>query len=472
MNKEEREDIIANNNTAQEEFVKFLEKLAKPIQRVDVPDTLYGDIDASVFVEQNLGIPKEIIFKEGKITSIQNIPEGVEKFICVNNLLERVENLPQSIVTINVEYNYLKEIDVSQLKNLESLNVSNNQLGELGQLPASLLELKCTNNKLESLDLKNLVNLRTLHISNNLITVISNLGDTIVDFQKENVPNFEIRDTENMGAMQSNEEEQKRKHKKDYYKEIATYFKLKNNYEKKVKKMKKSAYERGETKKMAKQNVLKVKVPCIKCKRNVGTIFSLKDYTHSAICGDSVQPCGLNIQLYSGDHFPYLNGINMFKKDIEKQKETIIMHKLDNIFGYSNDEDAKVNYESSLAEYNEDMGVLTDLMNTHKNLFENIEKEENIEKKMVELKGFIDDNKIIMSQLNETNKRELVKDVVANNVNNVFRSARNLRELKNEVNNIEYDKHTNIYKLEQFPVKYSKMEIMFGEVEKVLHFKR
>lgn len=472
MNKEEREDIIANNNTAQEEFVTFLEKLAKPIQKVELTGPLYGDVDASVFVEQNLGVPKEITFKEGKITSIKNIPEGVESIICVNNLLEELENLPKSITKIDVEYNFLKEIDVSALPQLESINISNNEIKELTNLPSSLIELKCTNNKLESLDLKNLDNLRTLHISNNLITVISNLSESIVDFQKENVPDFEIRDTENLGALQSNEQEKTRKFKKDYYKEIGVYFKLKNNYEKKEKKMKKDAYEKGETKKMAKQNVLKVKMPCIKCERKVGTIFNQKDYTYFAICGDSVQPCGLNIKLYSGDHYQYINAINMFKKDIEVQKEAIIKHKLDNIFGYTTDADAKVKYENSLSEFNEDNGVYTEFIDLNESLFENVEKKENMEKKEIELEGFINENKIIMEQLNETNKRELMKDVVANNVNNVFRTARNIRDLKNEINEVEYDKSKKIYTLIQYPVKYAKLEIMFGGTEKVLNFER
>ena len=172
-------------------------------------DVLEGDLNLNIFKEMNLGIPEEISFKEGKITSIINIPDGLKILNCTNNLLIEIENLPISLEELNIEYNYLDNIDISNLKNLEKLNVSHNNIKDLNDIPSSVIELKCTHNKLENINLKDLNNLKTLHISNNAIT-IKNLPDGIVDFQQNNLPSYEIRNSD-VSALKDKEDVERKK---------------------------------------------------------------------------------------------------------------------------------------------------------------------------------------------------------------------------------------------------------------------
>ena len=72
MIKENREQIITNDNTAQEKFDNFIETLAKPLLKVEVLEPLSGDIDMTSLKEIGKGIPEEIIFTKGSITSIIN----------------------------------------------------------------------------------------------------------------------------------------------------------------------------------------------------------------------------------------------------------------------------------------------------------------------------------------------------------------------------------------------------------------
>ena len=130
----------------------------------------------------------------------------------------------------------------------------------------------------KNLNLNNLNDLKTLHVSNNLITVIENLPDGVEDFQKENLPSIEFR-TSGEPDIKNREENAKRRLKKDFYNDLKQYFKLKNLYQKKEKELKRKAFERADTKKMAKLAVKKVKPKCIKCQKNVGTIFE-KKITH------------------------------------------------------------------------------------------------------------------------------------------------------------------------------------------------
>ena len=77
----------------------------------------------------------------------------------------------------------MDSLDVSVLKELETLIVSHNQLSELSDLPNTLQVVKATYNKLEKLDLSLLDKLQVLHISNNMITLIENMQENIDDFQ-------------------------------------------------------------------------------------------------------------------------------------------------------------------------------------------------------------------------------------------------------------------------------------------------
>ena len=61
MIKEEREEIITNNNTAEKQFYNYLETLTKPIKKVEFKEPLYGDIDFATLKEKGLGVPEEII---------------------------------------------------------------------------------------------------------------------------------------------------------------------------------------------------------------------------------------------------------------------------------------------------------------------------------------------------------------------------------------------------------------------------
>ena len=87
MNKEEREQIISNNNTATEELKKYLEGSTKPLKKIYIGYALFGDIDFSILKEMNMGVPEEVIFEEGKITNLYNIPEGIETLKVNKNIL-------------------------------------------------------------------------------------------------------------------------------------------------------------------------------------------------------------------------------------------------------------------------------------------------------------------------------------------------------------------------------------------------
>ena len=60
-----------------------------------------------------------------------------------------------------------------------------------------------------------------------------------------------------------------------------------------------------------------VKIPCVKCNRPVGTQFLIKDDKYIAACGDTKNPCNLDIKIYNGIFTLYQEFIQDYKYTIE-----------------------------------------------------------------------------------------------------------------------------------------------------------
>ena len=471
MIQEERENIITNENTAQDMLKNMIESMTKPLKKVNINETLSGDVDLSIFKEMGFGIPEEITFTNGKITNIYNIPEGLLELHCSNNILISIENIPKSIEVLEVQNNYLKSIDVSALSSLEILNVSHNHLELLDKLPESLIELKCTHNKLDHLNLSGLNNLKLLHISNNSITYIENLPQNVPDFQMINTPSIEFRNF-NVNTVIGSQENEKYKRKKDFVKAMNDYYKLKDKYENNLHKLRKRAYKNAPTKKMAKSAVKQVKAPCIKCKRPTGTIFTVSTDKLIAHCGDETTPCNLNINIYKGDFAIIDNAIVGFKEDLDTNIHRILSMKMQNIFDYKGEEYTKAMYNEYMKEYNLINKVYNDLIDKHNLLFNNKETIQNMKDLNKDIFSILDTNKELFEEYQKTNNREVIKTIVRNNINEVDVLARNLRNLKHEVMEMNYYDDEKIHKLYQFPVILNKLTTNIGEPESVVKYER
>jgi len=469
MIQEEREQIITNENNAQQQFESYLDTLAKPINAIKMTSILSGDIDLKVLKDKGYGVPNELIFNEGKITNLYNIPEGIVRLEIPNNMLDNINNLPKSVEVLNLEQNFIQNIDISLLTELNELNVSNNKLTKLEKIPKNIIDLKCSHNKLEYLDLQGLTQLKTLHISNNMITVIDNMPDTVENLEMENTPSIEYR---NKTAEDLNipfaQREESRKKKKDYIAAINDFFKLKSKYESKVHTLRKNAYDNAKTKKIARDNLKKglIKSQCIKCKRQGGSIFKVERNKYSVLCGVSNSPCDLDIQIFTGDFVLREDALDAFLEGINDIKIEIIRNKLDNIFGYIDDETSKKITDEKLKDYNLNSTIYTETIEEREQLVDNKEKAEEIANNKRELYSLIDNNKDLIRQYKETNNAEILKDVANTTVNDVYRIARNIRNLEHgEMDMIYYDKgyypedtNRKIHKLYQYPVKHEKME--------------
>lgn len=474
--REQIELVIKDNNTAQGRLIDILENSPKSLEVLEITEELHGDLNFEILKDYELGNIKNIILSKGEITTINGLPKGLVIFECPNNLLTTLENLPISLLTLNIPNNYLEKIDIGTLKVLEILNISNNKLTVLDKLPITLNELDCNNNQIGSLDFKNIQNLKKLNISNNPITVIENLPEGIIDFKTDNTPSIEFRNSALDSITETNstkekkiEKEDEEKQKKNYEEALFEFFRLKQEYNKKVLKMKRDAYKKAPTKKLGRLASVSIKPLCINCKRPVGTIFSnRKDNKYSILCGDKVKPCELNVVIYNGDNKNFYNLLEIFSEENETIKESIIKQKLDTIFNYVTEEKSIELFKNELEIFNETSIINKEYLDKYIEDFHNINKKEFIQKKNNTIFELNEKVKFLLEEYKNKDNKEFLKEALRIQINEIYPEIRNRRMLENEL--IELDSNDKEFYLFKFPIILSKLIYNLGEPPRVIKY--
>jgi len=422
-----RETIIIENNTAQKRLIDILENYSRESSNLTIQEQLHGDIDLSPIREMGFGLVDTITIGKGQITNMKNIPKGIVSFTCIENLIKNIDELPSSLTYINVSGNLLENIVVSGLNNLKTLNVSHNKLRQIENLPTHLEELLCDWNELSQLNLQGLTKLKTLNISNNNITLIENL-DTQTLVIDENTPSITYRNSEvNPVGDDNNDGNEVNTNYKDA---LNLYFRMKNEYETKIHNKKKQIYDKEPNKKMAKRLIQQYTPECIKCKRKVGTIFTKDENLYKAICGDTRNPCNLNIELFTGLALGFNTMFDITQQDFEETREIIDIEKLNDLFDYVSSEDNVELYKKSLELYIENENMYKSYLEKHNELYNNPETKKALITAQENLFTNIEKSKQFMDEYKKTNNREFLKNAMDLRVNEIKRELKTIQRLK------------------------------------------
>jgi hypothetical protein len=463
---EEQRQNAQENNTAQSDFLDFLDHLNPQVSDIIIREPLTGDLDFSVLKECNFSNITSFQFEKGSITALKNIPEGITKLICMDNLLVDLD-LPASIVEVNVSGNGLKHIDFKELANLKELRICRNQFSTLYDLPKGLEILYCENNDLKSLDLDGVENLKVLHCSNNPSLTIAHFPDTITDLKMENNPLLQINkqgDDDSDKSSQDNGENHA-----DFMESLNTYFEMKTEYQKKIYDMKKQVFNKAKSKKAAKKMMAQLKPKCINCDRPVGSLFTNEGRTYLARCGDAKNPCNLDIKIFAGEFGSLDNLLSNFQEAIQDKKQDIIKQKLDTLFNYIGEREAILLFKHELEEYTEKNTFLKNLIDEYTMLNFNEEKKEKVQKKLAHI-GLIQERfNDLIEKYNQTDNRELLKDAMTVYISDIKPEMDNLQMMKYET--MEINKQGNDYVLFQKEYRLDKIDITFASYPKVLKFR-
>jgi hypothetical protein len=442
-----REQVINENNTAQNEIEGILSRLNPNTKQLAFSNPLHGDIDFAILNRLGFRNIETISFEEpGEITSIKNLPKSLRILKCPSQLLIGLFELPPDLKELHCDYNYLTEFSGESLKTLKKLHISHNKLEKLDNLPNNLEELYCTNNNLQLLNLSGLPNLKVLHVSENPTLVIEHVPEGLVDFKSDNNAFAVVRyDTLREPGAETTIGKMNEVHyenKIDYLEALNIYFKLKKNYEEAVLSAKKSAFTSAKTKSAGKRQVALIKPKCINCKKPGGTIFEFKDDKYTAVCGvqELHNKCNLNIQLYRGHFSDEESILYNFKNGVDEIKEKIVRQKLDTLFDYIPDKVAAERFKKEIDNYNFESSIYGEILQSFNEKYYSKTKQDAINEKTKTINQLIDQyNSIVEDYKLNMENTELLKDAVRLQIRSITPEMENLRRLKNELNEVVVD---------------------------------
>lgn len=435
---QEREDILLNNNTAQQRFEEILAETDKETPILFISTVLYGDLDLSVMKSDKYKHIEEIVFSEGKITSVVHVPTTIKKLVIPKNILLSLDELPISLKVLDICENNIKLLDLSYLKNLETLKCSDNRMEEL-VLPKDLKELHVENNDIKYLNARDFPTLKILNIENNSLLIIDNFEILILDtFETKNNPLL------TSGRSTQIEEDKETEKRIDYIECLNKYFQLKSIYDTDDKKR------------------------CIKCKRKCGTHFSNADYYYTATCGNTSDPCKLNIKLYRGQFKDNITLVNSMKVAIEEDKESIIRQKMDTIFSYISEAESAKQFQNKVESYTENSELYKMALQEYNDIVNSFEKKKKINDKTNTYYETKRSQKKMLEDYEENNNKRLLKDAMELYVDTLQPCAEMIQKLNYplmEVNTID-----SVYELHQYELLNSDREISVEEPPKVEKF--
>jgi hypothetical protein len=477
---QERDNIINNDNTAQLVLQDFIKDLNADITELNIQSSLHGDLDLSILKDKFKKI-QSLSFGKGKITTINNVPDGVYKLICSNNLLLNLEDLPGSLLYLDIDGNFFESFDFVKTPHLEELHCSHNKLEKFQNIPESLTILFCDYNELKHLDFKNLPNLRILHCSHNPLLAVENIPETIHEFVADKTPysmettiDYDIDDDDDDDDDKNKEKNDKkggeRNKKISYMDALNIYFKLKSKYDKQLLETKRKKYKEMYVKTASKMSGARAafseKGTCINCKRKVGSKFYTNKEGYFAICGDKQNPCKLDIKLFRGNFFVNEYYMYLYKEQMETEKEAIIKHKLDTLFGHISEEQSVRLFKTKLESFNLISELYNEVVKRDNELHNNIQKRNDVKNKQKEVYEISDKIQTILNEYyaDSTNK-EILQTAVNIHIRDLLPEIDNLRRLK--YNTVEMVDDTLI----QREVNISKLEFTYGEPPKVERFR-
>lgn len=226
---------------------------------------------------------------------------------------------------------------------------------------------------------------------------------------------------------------------------INEYYKLKNKYEKTIRKNKKNIFKEDISEAEKIQKIKKYQMTCVKCKRPGGTIFKNENGLLIAKC-NATSKCKLDIEITKGN---YKDCRDIYQDCIQEEKklvQEIIKMKLNVLFKYS----TKTIIEKEFKILKETYETNHKKMLYYETYYKNIKDKEENKDKILTNESMIEDAK------NELMIEDSDDKIVNLNIRiqNLYTELRDLKyslyKLENENNNYSLDGNTIFFNKEIF----------------------
>ena len=484
MIEETRQSIIRDNNTAQQTLEFLLTNVGSNVQDIIINDVLSGDLDFSILNTLGFRQVKQIHFtKPGEVTSVVNLPTTLVSFRCPRQLLVRFDNVLPYLEELVLEHNHITNIDLTTLTRLKVLNINHNELSSnlefSKRIPNTVEELYMNETKIRLIDLRNNNKLRVLHAAGNKMLRIQNVPPSVIDLRIEENPMVEV-DYSAMPTEENAETPESMVSNMDYVESLHRYFSIKTKYETDTKLARRPILSKARSRKQRVNLMREFRPKCLKCRRPFGTIFEQRDRRYIARCGNAGDPCGLNIQLYRGNHTFGDSLVYLFQYQMEMTKESIISQKLDTLFSYISEAQSTEKFKKQLKEYSIDNTIYRDVLNSFNELHYSPHKRELVRNKITQIHELKNTMKRMLEEFRKTDNLETLRTVTDIYIHEYLPEIHNLRLLNYEVMEmievdescmrIEGEDVCATRKLFQRDVALPKLEHLSGEPPRVIAF--
>lgn len=252
----------------------------------------------------------------------------------------------------------------------------------------------------------------------------------------------------------------------EFYNNLNNYFELKYLYEKKLNKKKNTILnDKSLSKKEKTKKYRNISIPCINCKRNVGTIFDIQNNIYVAFCGDREKPCNLDIQLKRPNIGNIYKLSTETKEELNNIQENMFILKLSLLFGFISEE----KLVDVFSELKDDYNQTTELLDIIERNIQEIENKKEYEKKMKIFKNeFYESINQLKKNINEylvTQNIALVKDSIELYIDSIKPTQEELRNLKFDNMYLDIDDKDKMMILKKIERSIKKSEFVLEEPE-------
>jgi hypothetical protein len=232
-------------------------------------------------------------------------------------------------------------------------------------------------------------------------------------------------------------------------KHLDMFYRLKNEYESEFKKKIIKPIVESEKSFKEKRKLLRdaPKARCVNCKRPVGSVFSINHFQEenslesgrifTAKCGDTEDPCPLNILLKVQNVIPYQRELAYMEDEINSYKKDIIKEKNNLVFGYTDKENFGDYFYELTAELESKVELYNVYLNNYVQSVENPERQNELKKLIITYGANIEQIKTMMKEYNETGAEEIVNNVVTMYIDDMLPLGDKIFNYKYHVNLVE-----------------------------------
>tara|TARA_B100001093_G_scaffold514075_1_gene587332 strand:- start:228 stop:1007 length:780 start_codon:yes stop_codon:yes gene_type:complete len=200
--------------------------------------------------------------------------------------------------------------------------------------------------------------------------------------------------------------------KKAYYEKLYKYYNLKKKYDDHKRSMINKIINTEQDIYLKKQLYSKLQFKCVNCGKVGGTIFNESNQKLRAVCGNSTDPCDLNISIEKKqvDLVPKL--VETSLTNINNKKREMIKMKLDFLFNYISEEEAVSNFDNIKEELNNLQESYLDLYKILKDKTDNLEINKLIDEKILENEKLKLEYREIIDLYKSTKEKIYIKEAV------------------------------------------------------------